>query len=93
MTAGVRRRVVAPVLRPQPHVTETAPLLSESEVIGPFEEGTIRIPVRGEEAVVRKEAFVTGELVVNKERTVTREEVTETVRRQDVELVGETGEL
>ena len=32
-----------------------------------FEEGTIRVPVRGEEAVVEKEAVVTGEVVVDRE--------------------------
>jgi len=51
-----------------------------------FEEGTIRVPIRGEEAVVRKEAVVTGEVVINKERTVEREQITDTVRRQHVEV-------
>jgi uncharacterized protein (TIGR02271 family) len=57
----------------------------------PFKEGTIRIPLKGEEIVVRKEAVVTGEVVVTKERTIEREEITETVRRQDVVLDEDEG--
>jgi len=53
---------------------------------GAFEEGTIRVPVRGEEAVVTKEAVVTGEVVVNKERTTEHEEVSDTVRRTSVKV-------
>ena len=51
-----------------------------------FEEGTIRVPVRGEEAVVSKEAVVTGEVVIAKERTTEREQVADTVRRERVEV-------
>jgi uncharacterized protein (TIGR02271 family) len=51
-----------------------------------FQEGTIRVPVRGEEAVVSKEAVVTGEVVVNKDRHVEREQVTDTVRRTEVHV-------
>ncbi|HXI15098.1 MAG TPA: YsnF/AvaK domain-containing protein [Chloroflexota bacterium] len=53
---------------------------------GAFEEGTIKVPVRGEEAVVTKEAVVTGEVVVNKERTTEREEIADTVRRTEVHV-------
>ena len=51
-----------------------------------FQEGTIRVPVHGEEAVVQKEAVVTGEVVLNKERTTERQEITDTVRKEQVEL-------
>ena len=51
-----------------------------------FQEGTIRVPVRGEEAVVQKEAFVTGEVVIDKERGTERQTVTDTIRREDVEV-------
>lgn len=60
--------------------------LGEGDALGAFEEGTIRVPIRGEEAIVRKEAVVTGEVVVNKERAVERQEITDTVRRQHVEV-------
>jgi uncharacterized protein (TIGR02271 family) len=51
-----------------------------------FKEETIRVPIRGEEAVVRKEAVVTGEVVVDKDRTTDREQVSDTVRRTHVEV-------
>ena len=51
-----------------------------------FESGTIRVPVRGEEAVVSKEAVVTGEVVVGKEQTAERQEISDTVRKQQVEV-------
>ncbi|HET7769440.1 MAG TPA: YsnF/AvaK domain-containing protein [Chloroflexota bacterium] len=66
--------------------TVTPRPLAEADSIRAFEEGTIRIPIRGEEVVVRKEAVVTGEVVINKERTMERQEITETVRKQHVEV-------
>ena len=45
-----------------------------------------RVPVRGEEAVAQKEAFVTGEVVIDKERRTERQTVTDTVRREEVEV-------
>ncbi len=51
-----------------------------------FEGGTIRVPVRGEEAVVTKEAVVTGEVVIDKERLTETQNVTGTVRREQVEV-------
>jgi len=51
-----------------------------------FTEGTIRVPVRGEEAVVAKEAVVTGEVVIEKERTTEESQVSDTVRKQRVDV-------
>jgi uncharacterized protein (TIGR02271 family) len=51
-----------------------------------FEEGTIRVPVRGEEAVTRKEAFVTGEVVVNREVQTERQTISDTVRKERVNV-------
>jgi uncharacterized protein (TIGR02271 family) len=51
-----------------------------------FQEGTIRVPVRGEEAVVSKQAVVTGEVVIEKERITEREQITDTIRRERVEV-------
>ena len=59
---------------------------TEADRPGAFEEGTIRVPVRGEEAVARKEAVVTGEVVIDKERTTETQQVTDTVRRERVEV-------
>ena len=38
---------------------------TEADLSGAFQEGTVRVPVRGEEAVARKEAVVTGEVAVS----------------------------
>jgi len=51
-----------------------------------FQEGTIRVPVRGEEAVVQKEAFVTGEVVIDREMKSERQTVSDTVRKEHVDV-------
>lgn len=51
-----------------------------------FKEGTIRVPVRGEEAIVTKEAFVTGEVVIDRYRRTEQQTVSDTVRREHVEV-------
>jgi uncharacterized protein (TIGR02271 family) len=51
---------------------------------------TIRIPVRGEEVVVGKEAVVTGEVAVGRRQVVDRRTVSETLRRTTVEVVDNT---
>ena len=51
-----------------------------------FTEGTIRVQLRGEEAVVAKESFVTGEVVVNKESVSEQQQVSGTVRKQHVDV-------
>jgi len=51
-----------------------------------FQEGTIRVPVRGEEAVVSKQAYVTGEVVIEKEATTERQTITDTVRKERVQV-------
>jgi uncharacterized protein (TIGR02271 family) len=65
--------------------------IGPGEAAQAFQEGTIRVPVRGEEAVVRKEAVVTGEVAVQKEQTTEREEIADTVRRERVEVDGDQG--
>jgi len=51
-----------------------------------FKEGTIRVPVRGEEVVAQKQAFVTGEVVIERERTTETQTVSDTVRKERVEV-------
>jgi uncharacterized protein (TIGR02271 family) len=58
----------------------------EGELAGAFEEGTLRVPVRGEEAVARKEVVVTGEVVIDKQRTTETQQVTDTVRKERVDV-------
>lgn len=49
-----------------------------------FQEGTIRVPVRGEEASVSKETVVTGEVAVHKHRTTEHQNVRDTVRKEQM---------
>lgn len=51
-----------------------------------FKEETFEIPLRAEEAVVSKEAIVTGEVVVNKTQETERRNVTDTIRKERVEV-------
>ena len=51
-----------------------------------FKEESFQIPLRAEEAVVNKEAIVTGEVVVNKTQETERRNVGDTVRRERVEV-------
>lgn len=60
--------------------------VAAGEVQDAFQEGTIRVPVRGEEAVVNKEAVVTGEVVIDKERATERQTITDTVRKERVNV-------
>jgi len=51
-----------------------------------FKEGTIRVPVRGEEAVARKEAVVTGEVVIDRDVETERQTISDTVRKEHVDV-------
>jgi uncharacterized protein (TIGR02271 family) len=84
-----QQTVPVELMREEVHVerTDTADRpATEAEAAGAFREGTIRVPVRGEEAVARKEAVVTGEVVIDKTKTTETQQVTDTVRREVVEV-------
>lgn len=51
-----------------------------------FEGGTIEVPVRGEEAVVEKTAHVAEEIEISKDVVQETERVTDTVRREEVQI-------
>jgi uncharacterized protein (TIGR02271 family) len=51
-----------------------------------FQEGTIRVPVRGEEAFATKEAVVTGEVVIDRDVVTERETISDTVRKEHVDV-------
>jgi uncharacterized protein (TIGR02271 family) len=57
----------------------------------PFQERTIEVEERGEEAVVSKEARVTEELVIRKDVEQRTETVSDTVRKTEVEVEDERG--
>jgi stress response protein YsnF len=52
----------------------------------PFQERTIEVEERGEEAVVSKEARVTEEVVVRKEAEQRTETISDTVRKTEVDI-------
>jgi uncharacterized protein (TIGR02271 family) len=56
------------------------------EIGDAFEEGTIRVPIRGEEAVARKETFVTGEVVIDRDVVTERETISDTIRKERVDV-------
>lgn len=67
------------------HATQERPLQA-GELDRAFQEETIRVPVRGEQAIVGKEAVVTGEVVVRKEERTEQQQVAGTVRRVEVQV-------
>lgn len=52
-----------------------------------FTEGTVVVPLRGQEAVVIKEAFITGEVVIAKDVVTEHRYVTDTLRAEHAEVV------
>jgi len=60
--------------------------VAAGEMANAFKEGTIRVPVRGEEAFAQKEAVVTGEVVVNREVQAERQTVSDTIRKERVDI-------
>ena len=72
--------------RDEVHVEEV--VITERPATGEdlFEEGTIRVQLRAEEAVVAKETVVTGEVVIAKDTVAEERTITDTVRRQRVDV-------
>jgi uncharacterized protein (TIGR02271 family) len=60
--------------------------VAAGEMTNAFEEGTIRVPVRGEEAFATKETVVTGEVVIDRDVVTERETVSDTVRKEHVDV-------
>jgi uncharacterized protein (TIGR02271 family) len=58
-----------------------------------FEEGTIEVPVYGEEVEVEKRARVREEIEVDKEQVTDTERVTDTVRREEARITDHTGSV
>jgi len=55
-----------------------------------FEEGSIDVPVRGEEVEVDKRARVREEIEIGKEQVTTSQQVTDTVRREEARIADDT---
>lgn len=56
-----------------------------------FEEGTIEVPISGEEVELHKDARVTEEVRIDKDQVQSTERVSDTVRREEVEIDDTTG--
>ena len=65
----------------------TADKVNPGTAASDFKEETIDVPLTREEAVVSKEAHVTGAVRVNKTSTAETQNVSETVRKEDVEVL------
>ena len=87
-----QRTVEVPVTREEVHV-RSRQVDQPTGAVGAdaFREGTIEVPIREEEAVVNKEVRVAEELEIEKRAVQDVERVTDTVRRErvDVEQVGD----
>jgi uncharacterized protein (TIGR02271 family) len=62
--------------------------------VGAFEEGTVEVPIYGEDVELQKRARVTEEVEIEKEAVQRTEEVAGTVRHEEVrvnEVEGTTG--
>lgn len=76
-------RVAAPAAGPPPDepVDTTDPAR-----LGPFVAGILRVPVRGEELVAERRAFIATEVIVRRERRYLTVDVRETVHKERVEV-------
>jgi len=88
-----------PVTREEVHVQSHVVDRDASDTSQAFQEGTISVPVREEEVEVSKTARVAEELEIDKTTTQDTEQVTDTVRKErvnveevgDVDVEGSTG--
>ena len=80
-----------PVTREEVHVQSHVVDREATDTSGAFQEGTISVPVREEEVEVSKTARVAEELEIDKTTTQGTEQVTDTVRKErvNVEDVGD----
>ncbi len=83
---SLREEHVAVERRPVSGTTQTGTLGGD-----PFQERTIEVEERGEEAVVSKEARVVEEVMVRKEADQRTETISDTVRKTEVDVEDERG--
>jgi len=75
-----------PVEREEVYITERAVNRPATEADLSMRERDIEIPLKDQEVVTQKQAMVTGEVNVRKETVRNTEQVTDTVRREDVRV-------
>jgi len=86
-----QRNITVPVTEERVRITRVD---ANDEVVGDavdaFEEGTIEVPLHGEEVGLEKTARKTGEVIVDKERVQRDQQVSGTVRREEVHVDDQT---
>jgi uncharacterized protein (TIGR02271 family) len=77
------------------HVTVSRQIVDRDVAPGEtvFEDGTIEVPVYGEEVDVEKHSRVVEEVEIAKEATTETQRVTGTVRREEARITDETGAI
>jgi uncharacterized protein (TIGR02271 family) len=81
-----QQTIDVPVEREEVYVTERAVNRPATQADLNMRERDIEIPLREQEVVTQKQAMVTGEVNVRKEVTRETEQVTDTVRREEVHV-------
>jgi len=77
------------------HVNVTRRAVDRDVPVGEtaFEDTTIKVPLHAEEVVVDKRAHVVEEVEIDREATTETQQVTDTVRREDVRVTDNTGDI
>jgi len=77
------------------HVNVTRRAVDRDVPVGEtaFEDTTIEVPLHAEEVVVDKRAHVVEEVEIDREATTETQQVTDTVRREDVRVTDNTGDI
>jgi len=88
-----QQTVEVPVTEEHLTVRRRAATDADIDVDTTMDEGTITVPLRGEEVVASKEARVREVVEIGKEAETHTEQVTDTVRSEDVQIRESTGEV
>jgi uncharacterized protein (TIGR02271 family) len=88
-----QQTIEVPVTEERLTVRRRAATEADADLDATMDEGTITVPLRGEEVVAEKEAKVREVVEIGKEAVTHTEEVTGTVRSEDVRVREGTGEV
>jgi len=93
VVSAEERSLDVPVTEEHVHVTRRTVDRDVNAGDATFEEGTIDVPVYGEEVDLEKRARVREEIEISKDATTETERVSGTVRREDVRVTDDTGSI
>jgi uncharacterized protein (TIGR02271 family) len=88
---NVRERRIVPREREELQFTRVPAVEDDSGKIETLDDGSISIPVYEEELVVTKRTVLKERVIVSKQTITERERVTETLRKERVEVEGDRG--